>query len=312
MKNMSGEFDASESMSPAPGVPSLNSSQTEKILHFLAHRMTLIQASPGTEKIETSVNIAYYLWNKTGSAVLICVPSNTEVFNLMEKFMEIEEDSNIIRVDSKGEFLHPNDKLAGRSLDRLVLEKHPELWMLWSPLDNRDRLRLKKLKKREELKELEKMTENELLEKARFVLCTYSVAGDDRLVGHAFQSCIIECVQSVKTETTIPIRLFRSDRIVVVGDQNGLPPTAGSQDAVKAGMGISLFQSFTNIGFKVTQYNIPSAFPSKELHTGNIKDVLTVEESEIVPSSQNHDHRQKHEWSIKWLFRFIFRETRFG
>ena len=232
--------DASESVAFPHVFPSFRSSETYEILRSLAHRMTLIQGPPGTEKIKTLVNIAYYLWNETGSAVLICASSNTAIANLMEMLLEIDEDFNIIRVNSKGELFNRNDKMAHRSLDRLVLEKHPELWMLQSSSNSRDRLRPKKLNEWNERKELKKMTENELLEKADFVLCLCSAAGDDRLAGHTFQSCIIdECGQAVETETKI--RLFRSDRVVLIGELNQLAPTGSFQIVVKTGTDISLF-----------------------------------------------------------------------
>lgn len=279
--NLSPEFHVPKLVSSAPGFPFLNPRQKQAIRHSLGYRFTLVQGPPGTGKTVTSVNIAYNLWKETGSTVLICAPSNIAVDNLMEKLMEIKEDLNIVRVNPQGlEFGHQNGRLAGWSLQRLVLQSLPGLKELQScNLHIQEYLRLKKLKK---------VTENYIIGRADFILCTCSVTGDERLVCQKFKSCVInECGQSVESDTIIPIGLT-SDRVVLVGDQNQLAPTVCSQDALKAGMGVSLFQRFINVGFPVTQLNMQyrmhpaiSAFPSNEFYAGNIKDGVTAEEREF-------------------------------
>ena len=91
----------------APGLPELNHSQVYAVKTVLQHPLSLIQVQhkifkfasgsyvqvwfyvlkgpPGTGKTVTSATVVYHLVKQSGSAVLVCAPSNIAVDQLAEK-----------------------------------------------------------------------------------------------------------------------------------------------------------------------------------------------------------------------------------
>ena len=82
---------------------------------------------------------------------------------------------------------------------------------------------------------------NNALRQAEVICATCAGAGSDILERFSFEACLIdEATQATEPATIIPLTKG-CKQVVLIGDQNQLPPTIISRDAEAAGLGESLF-----------------------------------------------------------------------
>jgi len=117
------------------------------------------------------------------------------------------------------------------------------------------------------------------------VLCTTLVgAGAPDLSGLKFPVVVIdECTQATEPRATIAMARARGP-VILVGDQNQLPPTCISQTAQRCGLGVSLFDRLTEEGclkplMLTKQYRMHPLlreFPSSAFYDSRLTDATCV------------------------------------
>lgn len=236
----------------------LNASQKKSVAHALsAEDLAIIHGPPGTGKTTTVVELIRQAVAQ-GQKVLACAPSNMAVDNIFEKLLDAGE--KVVRL---GHPVRVTPHLRDQTLDVLV-EKHHHTQLAKKLMKEAYALRRsanrwtrakpipgERRQKRDEAHDLiseahvlQMQAAEQILERAN-ILCATLTSLDSQLLGKIkFDLCVIdEAGQS--TEPTNWIPLLRSDKLVLAGDPQQLPPTVISQKAVKQGLGISLIEQLT-------------------------------------------------------------------
>ena len=127
-----------------------------------------------------------------------------------------------------------------------------------------------------------KAVEDEVIDKAQVICCTFSGSFDYRLKNVKFIHVILDEVsQATEPETILPI-LKGSKQVIMLGDQNQLGPTVISSEASQAGLGKSLFHRLCesrNSVMLAAQYRMHPAicaFPSEEFYGGKLENKISA------------------------------------
>lgn len=231
----------------------LNAPQRAAIEFALAAKdVAIIHGPPGTGKTTTVVELIRQLVAR-GETVLACAPSNHAVDNLLEKLLVVGELP--VRL---GHPARVSPDLRARALD-ILAEKHPDArqarktardaFALFRQADRWTRIKPQPGEKaalRREAKEmlaearrLEALALERILDEARIIGATLTGLDSKVLGQRRFNVAVIdEACQS--TEPAVWVPLLRVDRLVLAGDHCQLPPTIISNEAVDAGLAISL------------------------------------------------------------------------
>ncbi|KII69346.1 Regulator of nonsense transcripts 1 [Thelohanellus kitauei] len=126
---------------------------------------------------------------------------------------------------------------------------------------------------------------DESISGADVVCATCSGAGSAHVFGLKFDFVILdESTQATEPESLIPISLCKG-RLIMVGDHRQLGPVVISQSASKAGLSLSLFERFIQIGIVPYRLNKQyrmhpalSEFSSLAFYEGSVKNGVTSEE----------------------------------
>ncbi len=235
--------------------PSLNQTQSDAVKFALtAQDIAIIHGPPGTGKTTVLVEIIREMV-KRGQKVLACAPSNLAVDNLFEKLLDAGE--NVVRL---GHPIRILPHLREFNLDGLA-EKHDDagfakkLWKGASTLFRKaDRMREKGKSKTEwkecqseareiaaDAQKIEQQLVDSILDSATIICSTLHGVDAQFLGARRFDTAIIdEAGQCTEPAAWIPV--LRSDRIILAGDHCQLPPTVISNEAIKRGFGLSLFE----------------------------------------------------------------------
>ena len=124
--------------------------------------------------------------------------------------------------------------------------------------------------------QLETQAAQFVLRNADVVCATCVGAGDDLLEGFTFRvACVDEAAQCPEPAAMIPV--CKALTCVLVGDAKQLPPTVTSMDALRAGLGVSLFERMERLGVTPDlldrQYRMHpdlAAFPSAKFYGGRV------------------------------------------
>lgn len=290
---------------------SLNASQHDAVVNAMTQPVSLIQGPPGTGKTFTSAIIVYNYLNsifRSGPA-LVCASSNTATDNLAEKMLDF--GMKVVRVMSIHKEIAP--KLLGCNLETLAqqacnaaneeqrtreaeAEKLQETDDAPNLLDYEDvkadpkkpkRRRRTNLDERREPDKEPKHFYEEILRSADVVCSTCSTAGSLKMLtylGNIDFVLIDEATQSIEPETLIPLS-YSPLRVVLVGDQNQLGPTAMVDEAETNGYYKSLFQRLIEHNFPYTMLNSQfrmhpfiSLYPSNAFYDGKVQDGITEAE----------------------------------
>jgi len=137
----------------------------------------------------------------------------------------------------------------------------------------------------DEIRAEESAAAQAIIDGAQVVCCTNVGSGDPVLMERDFRICVIdEATQATEPSCLVP--LARGvESVVVVGDPMQLPPTVVSQEALAAGLGVSLFERLQRGGIEPflldTQYRMHphiSDFPSTAFYGGRLKSFPTPED----------------------------------
>ncbi|CAO4362526.1 unnamed protein product [Caenorhabditis nigoni] len=267
----------------APGLPDLNSSQSQAVKQVLTRPLSLIQGPPGTGKTVVSATIVYHLVQKTEGNVLVCSPSNIAVDHLAEKIHKT--GLKVVRLCARSRehsettvphltLQHQLKVLGGPELKKLIQLKE-EI----GELESKDDLRYLQLKR---------VKEHELLAAADVICCTCSSAADARLSKIRTRTVLID-ESTQATEPEILVSIVRGVRqLVLVGDHCQLGPVVICKKAAIAGLSQSLFERLVLLGIRPfrlqVQYRmhpVLSEFPSNAFYDGSLQNGVTENDRQM-------------------------------
>ncbi len=233
----------------------LNPSQQAAVCHALAAEdIAIIHGPPGTGKT-TTVTALIRTAVAQGSRVLACAPSNLAVDNMAEQL--VAAGVPLVRLGHPMRILpelqaYTLDALMQQQPDyQLALKMRKEAFGLRDQAGKFRRARPAPGEKQalrneanemlDEARQLEARAVEQVLDQAAVILSTLTAIDSTIFGQRRFDLCVIdEAGQSVEPATWIPV--VRSQKLVLAGDHQQLPPTIISQKAEKEGFGISLMQ----------------------------------------------------------------------
>ena len=238
----------------------LNAAQKISVKHALsASDVAIIHGPPGTGKT-TTVTALIRAAVAQKESILACAPSNLAVDNIAERLLA--HGINIVRI---GHPIRILESLHAVTLDALAekngdyqlakklrreaggLQTDANRWKRAKPeKGEKASMRREAREMLDEARKLEAMAVEQVLNGAQVILSTLTGIDSAILGQRQFDLCIIdEAGQATEPAAWIP--LVRSNRVVLAGDHQQLPPTILSDDARRAGFGISLQERLVNL-----------------------------------------------------------------
>ncbi len=233
----------------------LNPSQQAAVRHALAAEdIAIIHGPPGTGKT-TTVAALIHTAVARGDRVLACAPSNLAVDNLAEQLAAA--GVSLVRLGHPARIL---PELQAHTLDALVerQESYRQAQKLRRQAfglrdqagkfrrarpapGEKQALREEAAQMLDEARQLEAHAIEQALDGAAVILSTLTGIDSAILGQRQFDLCVIdEAGQSTEPAAWIPVT--RSDRLVLAGDHQQLPPTVVSRPAQEQGFGVSLLE----------------------------------------------------------------------
>ncbi len=231
----------------------LNAAQKISVKHALsASDAAIIHGPPGTGKT-TTVTALITAAVVQKEKVLACAPSNLAVDNIAERLLA--NGLNIVRI---GHPIRILESLHAVTLDALVekngdyqlakklrrdatgLQADAGRWKRAKPeKGEKAAMRREAREMLDEARKLESMAVEQVLNGAQVILSTLTGIDSAIFGQRQFDLCVIdEAGQATEPAAWIP--LVRSNRVVLAGDHQQLPPTILSNEARRAGFGTSL------------------------------------------------------------------------
>ena len=230
--------------------PWLNPTQETAVNKVLCARdVAIVHGPPGTGKTTTLVEAIYETLHREPQ-VLVCAQSNMAVDWISEKL--VDRGVNVLRI---GNPTRVNDKMLSFTYERRF-EAHPsypELWSIRKELralsgktrrgnyEERERMRHHIGKLRDRATALEVQINAELFDAAHVIASTL-VSSNHRLLDHRHFSTLFidEAAQALEAACWIAIR--KTDRVILAGDHQQLPPTIKCYEAAKKGLDRTLME----------------------------------------------------------------------
>ena len=232
----------------------LNESQQNAVRFALsAEDLAIIHGPPGTGKTTTVIELILQAI-KRGEKVLACAPSNTAVDNLLERLVDARQ--RVVRI---GHPARVAERLRDYSLDGLVAQhenmpvvkdmlreaqaifRQSDKWTRAKrPRGQRQEMRQEAKRLLADARMLEQQAIQSILDRAN-VICATTTFNEEILGDRWFDITVIdEACQSTEPGCWVP--LLRSDKIVMAGDHQQLPPTVLSLEASQQGFAKSLME----------------------------------------------------------------------
>jgi len=234
----------------------LNDSQNEALQKVLSAKdLAIIHGPPGTGKTTTLVR-AIQQTLKTEKQVLVCAPSNAAVDLLVEKLDQM--DVSVVRI---GHPARVDESILSKTVDAQInksphyrdiknLRKKAEEFRRLAGKYKRNFGRAERQQRKLLYQEasrylndadmLEHIILANLFSEKQVIACTLVGSANQFLKGKKFSTVFIdEAGQALEPACWIPI--LKSDRVIMAGDHQQLPPTIKSPQAAKEGLSQTLF-----------------------------------------------------------------------
>ncbi len=256
-------------------LPDLNDSQNAAVNHVLSSGdIAIIHGPPGTGKTTTITSTIAQLVKKE-KQVLACAPSNAAIDHLVRKLSD--KGLKVVRI---GNVPKIQEDILESTLDH-AMRNHKDFGEIKKYRKRADEFRkLAKQYKRsfghgereqrkalfqesrnlvKDARKLEDFIIEDTLRSAQVIACTLVGANHRFLHKIQFKTAFIdEAGQALEPLTWIPA--LKAEKLVLSGDPLQLPPTVKSQEAMKAGLSITLLERMMGLeGISVllsTQYRM--------------------------------------------------------
>ena len=224
----------------------LNPSQEKAIRNALMYHLSLVIGPPGSGKTLLLVNLVYNILFHKGSTekILICAPTNQAIDNIIILLKKYNFPKFVRVLSPAKELSEDNDTTV--SVHKLALEKinsNPKKYLdLKNLIEKKEKYGYLKDSEFKRYKKNMQRIEIEIIEDAEIILSTINNSADERLRDINFSYVLIdEAAQALEPDTILPL-IHQAEMVVLIGDDKQLGPIVHSQDARRAGLGISLFE----------------------------------------------------------------------
>lgn len=262
----------------------LNKSQQKAVEMALRNRITLIQGPPGTGKTLTASYLIAAAITLGIRPILACAASNTASDNFMRKIIEVcRPKTRIVRVGRPAAI---QEDLWEKTLDGL-LEEDKTVRKAREDFANG-------FSKLPDLIQTEKEAIARILKNADVIVTTCIGSGSEDMQQMLFSYVIVdEATQATEPDTLVAITAGRqmAKQIVLVGDQNQLPPTVLCKDInenVGFGLEVSLFVRLWLTGVRTQLLNMQyrmhpvlAQFPSQLFYAGRLLNGISEKDREL-------------------------------
>lgn len=237
---------------------SLNTKQREAVQKICtAHELAIVHGPPGTGKTTTLVQAIRQLVQQSRGKILVTAPSNVAVDLLSEKLsdagLNVVRVGNPARVNERQLVLTLDSKMAAHSSAKEIkrLKKQASEYRdlaqkykrSFGPEERaqRNALFAEARAVRAEVDKLEQYIADDVLQRAQVVTATLVGANHYSVRNQTYAVAVIdEAGQALEPACWIPV--LKSEKLVLAGDHQQLPPTIKSIEAARGGLSQTLLE----------------------------------------------------------------------